>query len=155
LVTEEEKKKEIDEDAGLAHVRVRSADPLARASVSLPRERTPELSHRLGYRYSFFSLLTPFLSLFLDLFTDDRQGLRRSLGLLYYGLPTVDADDCDMASCFSHDRYHHLSAGQRLTYSSTTMIVRITCFFFFFDIKADVALPRTSSPSPSIRRVAV
>lgn len=35
---------------------------------------------------------------------DDRQGLRRSLGLLYYGLPTVDADDCDMARCFSHDR---------------------------------------------------
>lgn len=34
---------------------------------------------------------------------DDRVGLRRSLGLFYYGLPTIDADDCNMETCFNRD----------------------------------------------------
>jgi hypothetical protein len=52
---------EEEEDARLAALRVRYADSLARASVSLPRERTPELPHRLGYSSPPFCRITTLL----------------------------------------------------------------------------------------------
>jgi len=73
------------------------------ALVFLYLESAPQNAHIIFGQLTHHSFIYLYhkIFIFFSWCAEDRAGFRRSVGLFVYGLPTVDADDCNMEICFN------------------------------------------------------